>query len=169
MNGNVEFTIRHECQMENVMGPGDSWTMSGQQWGAWNATYGPRGADGRPVPLWDPKTGVIDRSVVEHWKNYDLRMILEQNWKTLGPKLRGKIHISVGEADSYYLNNAVHMLDDFLKTANPPADARIAYGPGRGHCWNSLSEAQMMNEMASAVEQSSPHPPRRAADEKASR
>src|SRR2546427_12972449 len=32
INGNVEFTIRHECQMENVMGPGDSWTMSGQQW-----------------------------------------------------------------------------------------------------------------------------------------
>ena len=43
INGNVEFTIRHECQMENVMGQGDSWTMSGQQWGAWNAAYGPRG------------------------------------------------------------------------------------------------------------------------------
>src|SRR5262249_39979260 len=64
LNGNVEFTIHHECQMENVMGAGDSWTMSGQQWGAWNATYGPRGRDGKPVPLWDPKTGVIDRSVV---------------------------------------------------------------------------------------------------------
>jgi len=152
INGNVEFTIRHECQMENVMGAGDSWTMSGQQWGAWNAAYGPRAADKRPVPLWDPKTGVINKAVVDHWKKYDLRMILEQNWKTLGPKLRGKIHISVGEADSYYLNNAVHLLDDFFKTANPPADARIAYGAGRGHCWNSLSEAQMMNEMAAAVE-----------------
>jgi photosystem II stability/assembly factor-like uncharacterized protein len=151
VNGRVEFTIRHECQMENVMGSGDSWTMSGQQWGAWNATYGPRGADGRPVPLWDPKTGVINKSVVDHWKKYDLRLILEQNWKTLGPKLRGKIHISVGEADSYYLNNAVHMLDDFLKEANPPADARIVYGPGRGHCWSSLSEAEMMKEMAAAV------------------
>ena len=151
LNGNVEFTIRHECQMENVMGAGDSWTMSGRQWGSWNATYGPRGAAGRPVPLWDPKTGLIDKSVVDHWKKYDLRLVLEQNWKTLGPKLRGKIHISVGEADNYYLNNAVHMLDDFFKTANPPADARIVYGSGRGHCWNSLSEAEMMNEMAAAA------------------
>ena len=163
INGNVEFTIRRECQMENVLGAGNSWTLSGQQWGAWNATYGPRGSDGRPVPLWDPKTGVIDKAVVDHWKKYDLRMILGQNWKTLGPKLRGKIHISVGEADSYYLNNAVHLLDDFFKTANPPADARIAYGAGRGHCWNSLSEAQMMNEMAVAVEQGTrgqiPRPP----------
>ena len=153
LSGNVVFTIRHECRMENVMGTGDSWTMSGQQWGAWNATYGPRGADGRPVPLWDPKSGVIDKSVVEHWKKYDLRLILEQNWKTLGPKLRGKIHISVGEADSYYLNRAVHLLDDFLKKAEPPADAQIAYGPGRGHCWSSISESEMMKEMAAAVEQ----------------
>jgi len=157
LNGNIEFTIRHECQMENVMGAGDSWTMSGQQWGAWNATYGPRGSDGRPVPLWDPKTGVINKAVVEHWKKYDLRLILQENWKTLGPKLRGKIHISVGEADDYYLNNAVHLLDDFLKETNPPADARIIYGPGRGHCWNNLSQAQMMAEMALAVKQSSPN------------
>ena len=157
INGNVEFTIRHECQMENVIGLGDSWTMSGQQWGAWNATYGPRGPDGRPVPLWDPKTGVMNSGVVDHWKKYDLRMILEQNWKTLAPKVRGKIHISVGEADNYYLNNAVHMLDEFFKKADPPADARIFYGPGRGHCWSNWSEAQMMNEMALAVEQSNPH------------
>lgn len=151
IKGNVEFTIRHECQMENVMGAGNSWTMSGQQWGAWNAAYGPRGGDGRPLPLWDPKTGVIDKSVVEHWKKYDLRLVLEQNWATLGPKLRGKIHISVGEADNYYLNNAVHLIGDFFKKANPPAEARISYGPGKGHCWNSLSEAQMMSEMATAV------------------
>jgi photosystem II stability/assembly factor-like uncharacterized protein len=156
VKGNVEFTIRHECQMENVMGAGDSWTMSGQQWGAWNATYGPRGKDGRPVPLWDPKTGDIDKSVVDHWKKYDLRMVLEQNWATLGPKLRGKIHISVGDADSYYLNGAVHLLDEFFKKANPPVDARISYGPGKGHCWNSLSEPEMMVEMAAAVENPAP-------------
>src|SRR5215471_18975888 len=150
-NGRVEFTIRHECQMENVMGAGDSWTMSGQQWGAWNATYGPRGKDGRPVPLWDPKTGDINKSVVDHWKKYDLRMVLEQNWATLGPKLRGKLHISVGDADSYYLNIAVHLLDEFFKKTNPPAEARISYGPGKGHCWNSLSEPEMMSEMAAAV------------------
>jgi photosystem II stability/assembly factor-like uncharacterized protein len=153
IKGNVEFTIRHECQMENVMGAGNSWTISGQQWGAWNATYGPRGRDGRPVPLWDPKTGVIDKSVVDHWQKYDLRIILEQNWAMLGPKLRGRIHISVGEADNYYLNNAVHLLDGFFKKADPPAEARINYGPGKGHCWNSLSEPQMMSEMSAAVSQ----------------
>ena len=156
INGNVEFTIRHECQMENVMGQGDSWTMSGQQWGAWNAAYGPRGRDGRPVPLWDPKSGEINKSIVEHWKKYDLRLVLEQNWKTLGPKVRAKIHISVGDADSYFLNNAVHMLDDFLKRADPPAEARLTYGARQGHCWSILTEGQMMEEMFVAIEQSKP-------------
>ena len=45
---------------------------------------------------------------------------MENNWKTLGPKLQGKLHISVGDADVYYLNNAVHLLDDFLSHADPP-------------------------------------------------
>ncbi len=152
LDGDTRFTIRHECQMENVLGAGDSWTMSGQQWGAWNAAYGPRGADGRPVALWDPKMGRINRQVVEHWKKYDLRMVMEQNWKTLGPRLRGKIHIYVGEADNYFLNNAVHMLEAFSSKAEPPYKGKIAYGPGKGHCWIGLSERQLIDEMAAAIE-----------------
>src|SRR6266571_1032037 len=148
LNGDVRFTIRHECQMENVMGLGDSYAMSGEQWGAWNAVYGSRGADGRPAPLWDPKTGKINRELVEHWKKYDLRMVLEQNWKTLGPKLLGKLTIWVGEADDYFLNNAVHMLDEFLSKADPPYQGKIVYGPGKGHGWMALSEREITDQMA---------------------
>ena len=42
VSGRVRFTMRHECQLENVLGRGNSWAFSGGQWGAWNATYGPR-------------------------------------------------------------------------------------------------------------------------------
>jgi hypothetical protein len=152
LKGDVMYTIRHECQMENVLGANDSWAMSGQQWGAWNAVYGPRGGDGRPVPLWDPKTGRINREVIEHWKRYDLRMVLEQNWKTLGPKLRGKIHVWVGEADEYYLNNAVHLLDQFLSKADPPYEGKITYGAGKGHGWDPMTELEMVKEMGAAIE-----------------
>ncbi len=151
VNGDVRYTMRHECQVENVLGRGDSWTMSGGQWGAWNATYGPKGPDGHPVPLWDPKTGVIDREVVAHWESYDLRLVLERNWATLGPKLRGKLHIWVGEADNFFLNNAVHRLDAFLSRAQPPFEGTIAYGPGRGHCWMGISERAMMEQMGAAT------------------
>ena len=150
LNGDVKYTMRHELRVENMLGAGDSWTKSGAQWGAWNATYGPRGAEG-PVPLWDPKTGAIDRSVVDHWKNYDLRMMLERDWATLGPKLKGKIHIFVGEADDYFLNNAVHRLDAFLAKADPPFNGVIRFGPGKGHCWSPLSEAELMKQMDEAT------------------
>ena len=152
LNGDVRFTIRHECQMENVMGLGDSYTMSGEQWGAWNAVYGPRGSDGRPAPIWDPKTGKINRELVGHWKKYDLRMVLEQNWRTLGPKLRGKMTIWVGEADDYFLNNAVHLLDRFLSRADPPYEGKIIYGPGKGHGWMAFSDREIMDQMAAAIE-----------------
>jgi hypothetical protein len=152
LNGDVRFTIRHECQMENLMGLGNSYTMSGEQWGSWNATYGQRGDDGKPTPLWDPVTGKINRNLVEHWKKYDLRMVLEQNWKNLGPRLRGKLTIWVGEADEYFLNNAVHLLDEFLTRAQPPYEGKIVYGPGKGHGWMAFSESEMMNQMAAAIE-----------------
>jgi hypothetical protein len=149
--GDVRFTMRHECQIENVLGSGDSWTCSGAQWGAWNAAYGPRGEDGRPVPLWNPTTGAIDHKAAEHWKAYDLRRILESNWAELGPKLRGKLHIWVGEADDYFLNNAVHRLDAFLSRAQPPYEGSITYGPGRGHGWNGISQSSMIKEMAARM------------------
>jgi len=152
LNGDVRFTIRHECQMENVMGLGDSYTMSGEQWGAWNAVYGPRGTDGKPAPLWDPKTGKLNHDVAQHWKRYDLRLVLERNWKVLAPKLRGKLTIWVGDADDYFLNNAVHLLDTFLSKADPPYDGKIIYGPGKGHGWMALSEKEIANQMAAAME-----------------
>jgi hypothetical protein len=151
VSGEVRFTMRHECRLENVLGRGDSYTLSGGQWGAWNATYGLRGPDGQPVPLWDPATGKIDDKVAEYWRAYDLRRILEANWHELGPKLRGKLHIWVGEADDFFLNNAVHRLDDFLSRAQPPDEGSITYGPGQGHCWIGIAQSEMMKQMARRV------------------
>ncbi|HKI21095.1 MAG TPA: alpha/beta hydrolase-fold protein, partial [Isosphaeraceae bacterium] len=155
VSGEVRFTMRHECQIENVLGRGDSWTCSGGQWGAWNATYGPRGQGGRPVPLWHPITGAIDHKAAEHWKAYDLRRVLESNWTELGPKLKGKLHIWVGEADDYFLNNAVHRLDAFLSRARPHYEGSISYGPGQGHCWMGISQSTMMKQMARRLAESS--------------
>jgi hypothetical protein len=151
LNGDVRYTVRHECGIERVLGRGGRWELSGKDWCAWNAVFGPRGRDGLPRPLWDGVTGRIDREVIEHWKQYDLRLVLQQNWKTLGPKLRGKLRIWVGEADDYFLNNAVHLLDEFLQEVRPAYEGKITYALGKGHDWQGLSEKQMMEEMAGVV------------------
>jgi hypothetical protein len=95
------------------------------------------GTDGYPQPIWDPETGVIDHETAEYWReNYDLTHILRENWSTLGPKLRGKIHVTVGDMDSYYLNDAVVLMQEFLEsTTNPPADAWFEYGWRKPHCF----------------------------------
>lgn len=39
--------------------------------------------------------------------------------------------------DNYYLNNAVYLMEDFLKAAkNPSAEAEVKYGDRFEHCWN---------------------------------
>jgi hypothetical protein len=152
VDGEVKLTVRREVQLENVLGRGDSWTLSGEQWCAWNAVFSPRGKDGLPERLWDPQTGAINHAVAEAWKRYDLRLYLQDHWKTLGPKLQGKLHIAAGDADNYYLNNAVHLLDEFLSHANPPYKGTIVYGPRKGHGWSNLAVKPMLQEMQAAVE-----------------
>ena len=152
LGGDTRLTMRQEVGAENLLGDGNSYALSGEQWGAWNAVFGPRGASGLPVPLWDPQTGKIDHRVAEHWKRYDLRLVLEQHWPTLGPKLRGKLHITAGEADAYFLNNAVHLLDYFLAQADPPFTGSIIYGAGEGHGWSNLSLADQLRAMAAVAQ-----------------
>jgi Putative esterase len=151
LNGDVRTTVRHECLLERVLGRGNRWELSGRDWCCWNAVFGPRGADGLPKPLWDGVTGKMDPSVLEHWKKYDLHLVLEKYWPILRPKLKGKLHVWVGDADDYYLNNAVYLLDDFLSKAKPAAEHRFTYGPRKGHFWRGLTEAAMMDEMALAI------------------
>jgi Putative esterase len=133
--GHVSSTVESENRYELVLGTKG---RSGGQWDIWQAVYSPVGDDGYPRPIWDKMTGEIDRSVAEYWReHYDLSHILQRDWATLGPKLRGKLHIYVGEADNYYLNDAVYLVEEVLKSrTHPPADAEIDYEPRAEHCWN---------------------------------
>jgi hypothetical protein len=133
--GHVLATTQSTNQYELALG---SHGRSGEQFDIWQAVYGPVGKDGYPQPIFDKETGEIDQSVAEYWKqHYDLSAILQRDWTTLGPKLRGKLHIYVGSADNYMLNNAVYLIEDFLKTTtNPPYQGEVKYGDRAEHCWN---------------------------------
>ena len=133
--GHVVATLEQVNQRELVLG---TRSRSGDQWDIWEAVYSPVGEDGYPKRIWDKLTGEIDHAVAAHWReNYDLRHILQRDWGTLGPKLRGKIHIYCGTMDNYYLNNAVVLMEEFLEsTTDPYYGGVVDYGPGHEHCWN---------------------------------
>ncbi len=133
--GHLQNTMEETNHYELALG---TKSRSGQQWDIWEAVYSPQGEDGYPKRIFNKETGDIDPAVAQYWKeNYDLRYILERDWKTLGPKLEGKIHIYCGDMDNYYLNNAVYLMEDFLKkTETPFYKGEVDYGDRAEHCWN---------------------------------
>ncbi len=133
--GEVATTLEQANLRESAIA---SHGRSGGQWDVWQAVFSPVGEDGYPKPIWDRRTGVIDPEVAAYWReNYDLGHILRRDWKTLGPRLQGKIHIYVGDMDNYYLNNAVYVVEAFLETTTEPYYAgEVKYGDRAEHCWN---------------------------------
>lgn len=134
--GHVSTTVERMNRLELVLGTNG---RSGGQWDIWEAVFSPVGQDGYPRRIWNKRTGVIDPKVAEYWRmNYDLSDILRREWsRGLGQKLRGKINIYVGDMDNYYLNNAVYLVEEFLKgTTDPPFEGEIDYGDRAEHCWN---------------------------------
>jgi len=133
--GHLSSTLEQLNHRELVLG---THSRSGDQWDIWEAVFSPVGPDGYPKGIWNKLTGVIDREVAGFWReNYDLQYILRRDWSKLGPKLHGKIHIYCGTMDNYYLNNAVYLMEEFLKsTKDPSYDGEIDYGERAEHCWN---------------------------------
>jgi hypothetical protein len=110
--------------MEEVMGHGG-------QLASFEAVFSARGPDGRPRRLWDRKTGAVDRQVAKGWEKYDIRLVLERNWKRLAPKLAGKLHVYMGADDTFYLEGATVLLKEALKKLG--SDAKVELFPGRDH------------------------------------
>ena len=148
-DGDVRSTVRQENHLELATG---SNTRSGGQWAIWEAVFGPVGSNGYPQPIWDPLTGKVDHATAEYWRsNFDVNHYLQSNWETMSSKLDGKLHIATGDMDSYYLDNAVYLVDEFLnKEAQPRIKTEIQYGRRKPHCWTGYSPSGSGEDMTTA-------------------
>ena len=133
-DGDVSFMMKDRCHYEQVIGDR---LRSGEQWAIWQAVYTPIDTrDGYPREAWDWFTGELDHEVTEQWKKMDLNYIMRNNWKELGPKLVGKIHLYTGDMDNAYLNLAVVLTEQFLEsTADPYYAGSVTYGDRQPHGW----------------------------------
>ena len=112
------------ADMEEVLGHGG-------QLMSFEAVFSPKGSDGKPKRLWDRKTGKIDLAVAKSWEKYDINLVVERNWATLGPKLRGKIHVITGGLDTFYLEGAVKLFKETVTKLG--SDAVVEVIPGKDH------------------------------------
>jgi putative esterase len=152
-DGNIQSMMKDENAYELVVGDK---SRSGGQWDIWEATYSPVGPDGYPRRLWNKSTGEIDKSVAEQWKKYDMLQILRTNWPALGPRIANKLHVYVGDMDSYYLNDAVEKLNEFLtKADNPKFTGEVVFERRAPHCWGPRP-AELLQKITAQVEKVAP-------------
>jgi hypothetical protein len=146
--GEPQITVEMKNHFESVAG---THGRSGHQLDIWEATFGPVGADGYYKPLIDQRTGTVDQNVVAYWKEHsDLLEYMKRNWATLGPKLVDKIHVAVGDMDTYQLDVGVVLMDKWMETtANPHYAGEFTYGDRKPHCWSGpLTSAERLREIA---------------------
>ncbi len=132
--GEIYATQRDANYMELALGDR---TRSGGQYDIWQAVFSPVGNDGYPKPIFDKVSGVIDPEVAAYWReHYDLSYIISRDWQRLAPKLQGKLHVYVGNADNYYLTDSVYYGQERLEALKPPYGGEFRYGDRAEHCWN---------------------------------
>ena len=126
MQGKVIESYEQYARLEQVLGP------YGGQMASFDWVFSPRGPGGDPQPMFDRTTGAVDPNVVAYWReHYDLAQIVKRDWAQQGRYLKGKIHVYVGTADTFYLDGAAHKLDAVLKDLG--ADAEFTFREGRSH------------------------------------
>jgi hypothetical protein len=137
-NDRVIATMEDFSRQEYVLG---THGRSGGQMDAFHATFGPVGADGYPAPLWDPITGAINSEVAKYWRDhFDLTALLERDWERLGPRLAGKIHVTMGTKDGFFLDGAARRMEQFLESTKLPEKGpyyggQFVYGAEEPHCY----------------------------------
>ena len=126
MGGKDTQPLGDLAQQERVLGE------YGGQLASFEWVFSPRGKDGRPMPLYDRDTGVIDPEVATYWeKHYDIAHLLRTNWKKVGPLLSGKIHLTVGTTDTFHLDEPARLLEHTIKDLG--GQANFTYVDGRNH------------------------------------
>jgi S-formylglutathione hydrolase FrmB len=134
VDGLLIATMEQMNHYELVMG---THSRSGEQLDAWQAVFSSVGDDGYPRAVFNKLTGEIDHKVAADWKeHYDLTHIMQRDWTTLGPKLADKLHVCVGDADTFYLDRAVHLMQDFMETTTEPYyHGSFDFGQRKPHCY----------------------------------
>jgi len=125
-HGKPLATMQQLAGLESVLGE------YGGQLGSFEWVFSPRGADGRPMQLFNRATGDIDPEVATYWRShYDIVEYLRAHWRAIGADVRGKIHLVVGTDDTFYLDGAAHSLESALRGLG--GEPHFAFLPGRSH------------------------------------
>jgi hypothetical protein len=124
-DGKVTLTVKAETAREEPLGARNT---SGQQWDSWMSVWGSRAPDGHIADLYDVSTGAIHHAEAEHYKQYDIALLLRQDPQRYLPIFQQNVRLICGLADNYYLHEAIILLNQDIqqlseKSPPPPNSA----------------------------------------------
>jgi hypothetical protein len=125
MEGKDVMSVREFAALEAVTGE------YGGQLSSFEWVFSPRGPDGRPVEMFNRHTGALNPVALAHWAKYDIARLLRERWEELGPKLNGRIHLTVGSEDNFHLEASAKLFCGFLESKGYRRPCEIV--PGRDH------------------------------------
>jgi S-formylglutathione hydrolase FrmB len=130
-------------KMDDVLGRGG-------QLRSFEAVFSPLDAAGLPKRLWDRDTGMVDPSVAKAWEPYDISLVIERDWQRLKPLLAGKLHITMGTLDTFYLDGATVLLARRLKELGSDAEVHLIEGASHGSVLTPAYYSRVRREMSEA-------------------
>ena len=86
----------------------------------WEAVFGPICNDGYFKPAWYHPNGTIDHRVDTVLERERICFTTCSGTGRRGPQALGKLHVYVGDADTFYLNRDVRAVQAWLKTTSNP-------------------------------------------------
>jgi enterochelin esterase-like enzyme len=124
--GRVIANMEQLAKLEEVLGP------YGGQFASFDWVFSPKGENGAPESMFDRATGQVDPNVIAYWRDhYDLSRVVELRWADRGADLKGRIHLLVGTADTFYLDGSARKFEAVLKRLG--ANAHFTFVPERTH------------------------------------
>ncbi|MEX2139788.1 MAG: hypothetical protein WD894_11040 [Pirellulales bacterium] len=130
-------------KMDDVIGRGG-------QLRSFEAVFSPVDEAGLPKRLWDRDSGQVDPAVAKAWEPYDISLVLHRDWPRLKPIVAGKLHITMGTLDTFYLEGATRLLADRLKELGSDAKVTLVEGASHGSLLTPAYFARVRREMSEA-------------------
>ncbi len=122
--------------MDDVIGDGG-------QIHSFDWAFSQRGEDGTPRYMFDHETGAVDPDVMESWKAFDIRRLMENRWETLSRQIDGKIVIVAGGLDTFYLEGPVESLSEWIDATDVDMELRVIEGADHG----AVFQPRLLQEM----------------------
>jgi hypothetical protein len=130
-------------RMDDVIGRGG-------QLRSFEAVFSPLDKAGLPKFLWDRQSGRVDPAVAKAWEKYDISLMLKRDWPRLKPQLAGKLHVTMGTLDTFYLDGATRLFAERLKELGSDAEVTFVEGASHGSFLTPAYYSRVRREMSAA-------------------